>query len=324
MMIKQQYRSISFKSIKSVFTFTKKTPATELQKPLTSLPNATGAGAFVEPISYQVLGASSNLLNIKLPKSSILNIRYSNSQQKIIAMNGHINSMYTELARSNENNMIFQRCFNQKEPMSLLIAQNAQNSNFAIIETKKNNWVVKKSSLFAWSGPSIKPASSKLISSLVQMKGDGTFIVATPGQLTQIDLDNRESVQINTKTLVGYTTDKENIDETLSELQGNIRSVFDFGVGRASLPLKFNFLKKYNPIPASFFEDPTIRKISKVLSTVLNSIQTVISYVTIKVTKADKQGVFVELQGPKTIFLTNSVHIDDKILSETEIKKLIS
>lgn len=320
-MNRQQFRYISFKSIKSLFRSTEPTSSTELQKPLTSLPNATGAGAFVEPISYQALGVSSNLLNIKLPKSSILNIRYSNSQQKIIAMNGHINSLYTELATT-ANNIVFQRCFNQKEPMSLLITQNAQNSNFAVIDTNRKNWIVKKSSLFAWSGPTIRPTSSKVNSKLIQMNGDGTFIVATPGQIVQIDLDSDESIQVNTKTLVGYTTLKENINETLSELNGGAKSIVDLSVGRASFSSRFSWLKKYDPIPTTIFNDPNIKFFLEAIKNISKHIKNTASFIKLKVTKSDKKGVFIELSGPKTIFLTNSVHINDKILSEADIKKL--
>lgn len=320
----QQYRYISFKSIKSLFKSTEPTSSTELQKPLTALPGATGAGAFVEPVTYQVLGSSSNLLNIKLPKSSILNIRYSNLQQKIIAMNGHISSMYTELAKTTENSLIFQRCFNQKESMSLLITQNAQNSNFAVISTNKKHWIVKKSSLFAWSGATIKPTSSKMNPDLIQMNGDGTFIVATPGQIVQIDLDMGESIQVNTKTLIGFTTSKENIAETLSELNGGVRSIVDLSVGKAPLSSRFSWLKKYSPIPSTIFADPNLQKFLEVIRNTSKYIKSIISFIKVKLTKSDKKGMFIELKGPKTIFLTNSVHINDKILSETEIRKLIS
>lgn len=323
-MNRSQVRNISFKAIKSFFKSTEATPATELQKPLTSLPNATGAGAFVEPITYQVLGTGSNLLNIKLPRSSILNLRFSNAQQKLIAMNGHINSMYVELARLAESNLIFQRCFNQTEPMSLLIAQNAQNTNFAVIENSKSNWIVKKNSLFAWSGPSLRPTASHSSSNLIQMNGEGTFIVACPGQIMQIDLAENESIQVNTKTIVGYTANNNTIIDSITELDKGIKSVADLSVGKAPFSTKFAWIRNYIKLPPSVAHDPTVQNISKVFGSVGSFFQRIVSFAKVRMYTSKKDGLLVQLKGPRTIFLTNAVHIDDKILSDSEIRKLIS
>lgn len=321
----RQSRSISFQTIASFFKSTKPTPSTELQKPLTSLPNATGGGAFAEPITYQVLGASSNLLNIKLPKSSILNIRYSNSQQKIIAMNGHISSMYTELAKSTTNNLIFQRCFNQTEPMSLLISMNAENSNFAVIANKlKSKWIIKKSSLFAWSGSTIKPSSSDESSKLIQMAGEGAFVIATPGQLMQLDLAENESLQVNSKAIVGYTTTTANITEAIVELNSGIKSVVDVSIPKAPLSLRLNWMKRFIYIPASILENTTVKQFKQTTSTVTEFIKSTVNYVKAKLLSSKKTGYFVEVKGPRTVFLSNAINIDDKILTENEMKKLLN
>lgn len=325
-MIYQRSRSISFQSIKSLFRSTRPTPATELQQPLTSLPNATGNGAFVEPISFQVLGASSNLLNIKLPRSSILNIRYSNYQQKIIAINGHINSMYTELARSSENNLIFQRCFNQSEPMSLLMSLNAQNANFAVIKNLKHNWIIKRSSLFAWSGPSIKPTStsSNADANLIQMNGEGTFVVATPGQIIQIDLSDGESLQVNSKSLVGYSTHNNKISDSIAELNSSVKSVVDVSVKRAPLFLRLNWMRRYFSLPEKFWNDPIIHQITHTLGSVSKALKKFDNYVRAKLLSSKRSGYFIEVRGPRTIFLSNAVNVNDQILTDSEIKKLLS
>lgn len=313
----------------SIFRSTKPTPSTELQKPLTSLPNATGSGAFVEPISYQVLGSSSNLLNIKLPKSSILNIRYSNKEQKIIAMNGHINSLYTELARTNENNLIFQRCFNQKEPMSLLISMNAQSSNFAVINNNNNSkWIIKRSTLFSWSGSSIKPKTTDLNKNLVQMEGKGTFVVASPGQILQLNLKVNESLQVNSKSIIGYTTN-DTITDSIKKLNNNIRSVVDISVARAPISIRYNwinkYLKNYVTLPKlKFSDDPTVKQISKSFGLFTAKIKTIFNYFKAKLINSKKSGYFIEIKGPKTVFLTNAVNIDDRILTEKELKKLLT
>lgn len=323
-MIHQQSRSISFQSIKSLFKSTRPTPATELQQPLTSLPNATGNGAFVEPISFQVLGASSNLLNIKLPRSSILNIRYSNYQQKIIAINGHINSMYTELARSNENNLIFQRCFNQSEPMSLLMSLNAQNANFAVLNTLKFNWIIKRSSLFAWSGPSIKPASSDADANLIQMNGEGTFVVATPGQIIQINLSENESLQVNSKSLVGFSTTNDKISDSIAELNNGVKSVVDVSVKKAPLFLRLNWMRRYFSVPEKFWNEPTVHQITQTLSSMSRALKTFFNYVRAKLISSKRSGYFIDVKGPRTVFLSNAVNVNDQILTDSVIKKLLS
>lgn len=317
-----QTRNISFSSIKSLFTLTASTPGTKLEKPLTSLPMATGNGAFVEPITYQVLGSSSNLLNIKLPKSSILNIRYSNSQQKIVAMNGHITSMYTELARLKESNLIFQRCFNEKEPMSFLMANNAQNSNFAILDNTKANWVVRRSSLFAWSGPSIKPSTISKAGQSLLMKGDGTFIISTPGQIIQVDLTENESIQVNTKTIVAYTSNSKS--ESVPSLESEIESVVNLSIGIPPFLMRFNWIKKYIQIPQRLLENPNVKPVLDAISTLSTTFNQISTFIKENILPQDKTGTFIELKGPKTVFLTNSVHINDKILTDSEIKNLIA
>lgn len=317
-------RNISFQTLKSFFKSTKATPSTDLQKPLTSLPNATGSGAFVEPITYQVLGSSSNLLNIKLPKSSILNIRYSNSQQKIIALNGHINSMYTEFARSRNANIIFQRCFNQNEPMSFLIASNAENSNFAVIPNINSKWIVKKSSLFAWSGSSIKPSVSNSKSNALQLEGDGTFVIATPGKIIQIDLADDESIQVNSNSVIAYTSNDPNFDGSISELSNSAKSVVNLSLGKAPLLYRFNWLKKYISLPKRFWEDATVQTIHGGIESFFESLKKIARYVKYNILSSEKKGYFIDIKGPKKILLTNAIHVNDKILDDLEVKKLLS
>lgn len=322
MISKVQSRGISFSSIKSLFRLTDSTPATQLEKPLTSLPKATGNGAFVEPISYQVLGSSSNLLNIKLPKSSILNIRYSNSQQKIVAMNGHITSMYTELARLKESNLVFQRCFNEKEPMSFLMANNAQNSNFAVLDNNRSNWIVKRSSLFAWSGPSIKPYAITKDSQRILMEGEGTFIISTPGQIIQVDLDENEAIQVNTKTVVAYSSDSNAL--SLPHLESDFQSVVDLGIHIPPFFMRFNWIRKYLQIPKQLLENPNVKPVLNAFATLSKTFSKVLEFIKENVLPHDRTETFIELKGPKTVFLTNAVHINDKILTDSEIKKLIA
>lgn len=318
-----QRRKISFDSITSIFRRSSPTPATNLGKPLTSLPNASGAGAFSEPISYQVLGLSHNLLNIKLPKSSILNIRYSNTQQRIVAMNGDINSMYSEIAKINESNVVFQRCFNQTEAMSLLIAQNSENSNFAVANTEKSNWFVKRNSLFAWSGPSIKPYSKKS-SKLALMKGEGTFIISSPGQLIQLNLNENENIEINADVLVAYTSNKSDSIDTIDTLNAEHKSQTKLSVGGAPFKLRTEWISRYISIPSSIVNDPIYIKISTALSSVLGLFKSAFSFVKKEVIRADSGDLFINLKGPKTIMISNSVQVKDKVLSSEEIDKLIA
>lgn len=319
-----QKRYISFQSLKSIFKSTKPTPATELQKPLTSLPNATGLGAFVEPISYQVLGSASNLLNIKLPRSSILNIRYSNKQHKIVAMNGHINSMYNEIAKFKENNLIFQRCFNQKEPMSLLIASNAQNSNFAVVNCKNDDlkWYVKKTSLFAWSGFSIKPEFFNRSSNIVSIEGEGSFVLSSPGQVNQITLLQGETIHINSNSLIAYNSNNTILTESVLELNSGVKSVVNLGLPRVLITQRLSWIANYFSLPKSFWEDKTIRSIHKWYETFANGITRSIKFVYHKLFTRNT-GYFIEVQGPRTLFVTNAVHIEDHILTKEELRKLM-
>lgn len=294
--------------------------AVESPKPLTSLPLVTGAGAFIEPVSYQVLGSSHDLLNIKLPKSSILNIRYSNKQQKIVALNGKINSLYTEITKL-DSNIVFQRCFNEKEPMSLLIAQNSQNSNFAVVETNKTKWLVKKNSLFAWSGTSIKPSASKH-SKLAQITGDGTFVVSSPGQITQLVLDQNESIQVNSNVILGFTFDAQHASDIVNSTKNSTKSFVNLSIGKVPLSTRVTAFTKLFQLPEVIIADPTFKKIQVFLANVFTTIRKANSYFIGKLPKVNQKEVFVELKGPKTILISNSVQLSDNVLSDEQMKLL--
>lgn len=317
-----QSRHISFQSVKSLFRSTKPTAATDLQKPLTSLPNATGAGAFAEPITYQVLGAASNMLNIKLPRSSILNVRYSNKQHKIIGMNGHINLLYKELARLSGNNIVFQRCFNQTEPMSLLISSNAQNSNFAVVNNNNSKWIVKKPSLFAWSGPSIKPTTINKNSNSILVEGEGSFVISSPGQIAQIDLADGEAIHVNANSLVGFTNNNnKSIKESNLEFNNGVKSMVNLSLGKVPFSLKFPWIKKYIQLP-NLKDNEIIKFIVNASHNITVTFKKVVKFFGSK-SQPSKNGLFVEIKGPKTIFVTNAVHIDDPLLTKADLKKLL-
>ncbi|TID29738.1 hypothetical protein CANINC_001656 [Pichia inconspicua] len=313
-----QLRRLSIASVKDVFKRLIPVSGAESQQVLTSLPHVTGAGAFIEHVSYQILGSSHNLLNINLPKSSILNIRYSNKKQKIVALNGKISSLYTELTKL-DSNIVFQRCFNQTEPMSLLIAQNSENSNFAMVETNKDYWKLKRNSLFAWSGPSIEPHAIKH-SQFVQIKGEGNFIVSSPGQILQLILAENESIHINQSAIVGYTFKKDVISGGDDGFTSSNMSVVNLSSGKIAFLTYVATFTNHLKLPNSLMIDPSFEKFRTFLTKVNSPIKKSICYIKSVLPKVNQKELFVELKGPKTILLSNYFQMCDKSLTTEQIK----
>ncbi|GMM32310.1 hypothetical protein DAMA08_050550 [Martiniozyma asiatica (nom. inval.)] len=276
-----QRRHISI--LKSLFKSTRQTKSTPLSNP-TSLPQATGSGAFSEPISFQVLD---HLLNIKLPKSSILNIRYSNLQHKILALTSSTGSLtqglLTQLTKS--NGLIFQKCYNPKEAMAILMARN-DNGSFAVVEAKEK-WFVKKSNLLAWSGE--VENNGKLI-----QFSQNSFVISSVGKITQIGISNGESVYINPEGILAFTGTQS------TESRGGV----NLAIPRTSFAKKFSQWIDRVTYRANWLE------FLDYLKPLVFKSEEYIHWIQGKLVKKD---TFVEFKGPKTILISDGLFLKDGV-----------
>ncbi|ODV84951.1 hypothetical protein CANARDRAFT_199767 [[Candida] arabinofermentans NRRL YB-2248] len=301
----------------------------------TSLPTTTGAGAFASPITFEVLGNSQNLLNIKLPKSSILNLRYSNKNQKTLALNGSIADLYVELgklqSKESKSTMIFQRCFNSKNPLSILMSNCAQGASFAVNTINSgSSWVVKKDALLAWSGNHLDLDLSEKYGKLVGIKGSGSFVLSSPGQLLTVELNEGESISVNPASLLAYST--VGTVPVGDELKTGIRSLVELSVpGISGLSVLSRYFSKIKSVTVGAIQRLTALVKKSAKSSELYDQKTAffsglwsrMKRSTVKVINGSNQSYFVELKGPKTLLITNAIQLKDKILTEDEVSKLI-
>ncbi|KAG7703871.1 hypothetical protein KL949_003908 [Ogataea haglerorum] len=303
-----RHRQISLKSILASFKRIRKTE--EVNEPLKEIPSSTGSGASVEPVDFEVLGMTSSMLNIKLPNASIINLRYSNANQSVIALNGKVTSLAVELGKL-EGGLIFQRCFNTSGPMSILMANKLQNSNFTVVNVSKDTiWTVDRDSLVAWTGNYIDLTGER---KLVKVVGSGKIVLSSPGQTLQMTLQDGETVSVNPSTVVAYT----------GETPVGPRSIVDFAVPGIS------WLTKVCGSWASFtsyvrdkfqIQKPQIKVhpwISSAFSQTAGFARRVVNRLV-----TGNPDYMIEFSGPRTVLISDGVHFKDKIMTKEQIEKL--
>ncbi|KAG7806517.1 hypothetical protein KL921_004914 [Ogataea angusta] len=303
-----QHRQISLKSI--LASFKRIRNIEEVNEPLKELPKSTGSGAFVEPVDFEVLGKTSTMLNIKLPKSSILNLRYSNANQSVIALNGKVSSLVVELGKL-EGGLIFQRCFNTSGPLSILMANKLQNSNFTVVNVLKDtHWTVRRDDLVAWTGNYIDLIGER---KLVKVAGSGKFVLSSPGQTLQLTLQDGETVSINPSSVVAYT----------GETPAGPRSIVDFAVpGISWLTRVSDAWASLTSYVSDKFEirKPQI-KIHPWLSSAYSQTAGLVKRAVNRLVTGSPD-YMIEFSGPRTLLISNGIHLKDKIMTEEQIQKL--
>ncbi|ODV98028.1 hypothetical protein PACTADRAFT_185603 [Pachysolen tannophilus NRRL Y-2460] len=222
----QQVRFLSFRSLLS---FSKESPD---PKPIdVELVKGTGNGPFAETAKFEVIGTPASLLNIKLPASAILNIRYSNAISSVVGISGKLDNLTKELSLITSGiskPILYQRIYNTS-PINLLVANSLNFRNFVVLNLKNNeneNWVVSNSkNLIAWSGNYLNlklnpkkihgSSSNSYLSKFnaLDVDGEGIIALAGNGQLFKVELNQDESIYINPSALVAHKVNIGNIND---------------------------------------------------------------------------------------------------------------
>ncbi|VEU20655.1 DEKNAAC101590 [Brettanomyces naardenensis] len=127
--------------------------------------------------------------------------------------------------------------------MSILLSLNSQNANYSIIKTKDTGeqWIVKRDSLIAWSGNHLDISTTSRLSQVAQIKGEGTVAVASPGQISQIDLSEGESILLNPRSIVAYRTEGESFEDAADELSSGAKSLVDMSIPKVRVLSKIRY-----------------------------------------------------------------------------------
>lgn len=283
-------------------------------------PQATALGAFSEPLSFQVLGNSMDLLNIKLPQSSILNIRYNNARHNVVAVTG--DSKWDVALARDAAGLIFQRCYNPNGPLSLLLSSNGARGGSSYVVLDSGMWSVRKDALLAWShGVKLENISSNKLLSVTAQAGTDRVVIAAPGHMTQIGLEEGESIAINADCLVAVS----GIQSTLDVASAPSLAV---GVVPRGMQITQNLKRISAPLgrllPDTWSQSWTeFKALSWVQATkslwngITHGMRSVVHMV-----KPHKSEL-ITLRGPQTVFISNSMVAKDPLFVKNEITELI-
>ncbi|QPG75283.1 hypothetical protein FOA43_002634 [Brettanomyces nanus] len=162
--------------------------------------------------------------------------------EKVIAMNGEVEKMCVELAKLQSKDkthdlLVYQQCFNTSAPMSLLLSLNSQNANFSVVKSEKGNdsWIVRRDGLVAWCGNHLDVNLMSSISQLAQIRGEGSVAVASPGQIFKINLAEDETILLNPRSIVAYTSRFESINQSADEFTSGVKNMVDFSVPKVGI-----------------------------------------------------------------------------------------
>ncbi len=204
---------------------------------LKSIPEASDTGASTEPIRFNVLGDSFNILNVKVPRSAVFNIRSDTNRQYLISSTGEINKMEVDKFIINQNEgsrktIEYQSCINNSGPMSVLLGLNSQHANFSVLTASdQKRWMIRQDELSVWQDDAVEIHSVRSLSKFVQVSGKGKFAISSPGNIIEIQLAKDESIFLNPHAIVGYTNvvgnakpDNE-IENAANELISGLHSI---------------------------------------------------------------------------------------------------
>ncbi|CDK26158.1 unnamed protein product [Kuraishia capsulata CBS 1993] len=335
-------RQISFQSLKGLFGGS--STSSNISKPVTSLPKVTGLGPFSEKPKFEPIGTPANLLNIKLPTSSILNLRLDTNQHKTLAITGDVSSLVVELGKlSNSNKLIYQRCFNPSNPLSILLSSKSGNGNFLVLESNDTtSWgLVDSSSLIGWTGNHVDIEPLSLENSIlgssrgIHVKGqDGAIAISTMGQVLQLKLESEETIQLAPSSVVAYSISEAGTEPVFSEL-----TIPSLGVGSIDLLTKtragweqlksFTSTRILSPLNSKLKIPPLSVSIPWLAQINFGAVKKVWRYLggaLLRLTPLGRssENRVVEIAGPRTVLVTNyMVGNSGARLSRKEIEAVI-
>lgn len=168
-----------------------------------NLLQGTGSGPFIELPHFSPIGNPTNLLNVKLPQSSNLNIRLGS----LIAVNGdlkHLSTVNRKLSESTHYQIL--QC---QESTSLIIGgklkPNRQNHYKLIDIDYRDQWMVyNDENLIAWTGYNFELSKLEFLErwSSFQTSGKGIILVNDGNEIMEMDIVEGEKVILDTNSLI--------------------------------------------------------------------------------------------------------------------------
>lgn len=269
-----------------------------------NLPKGTGRGPFIEIPKFKPLGDPCRLLNITIPRFSLLNIKNGS----IVALNGHLEGL-----RSSQrilNNTTYQELLTEL-PISILISGASKSYSVIEIKDKEEKWTFfGEKNLIAWSGIDMDIHSRKHSDKIVsfESEGKGTIVIDGKGELFDITLEKDEVVFINPESLIAT-----NVDVAVSTLN-NSWAITSFG----RFPRPFHIIRQYydkarrsflSALTSSFRNlrsNPTFDKVCVYWSRFVTYIKlSVINWML-------DRPIYLKAKGPGRLLISNTIHLSNR------------
>lgn len=293
------------------------------------LPTGTGSGPFIELPEFKAIGPASNMLNVKMPQSSSLNIRTG----ALIAMNGDLNGLTSTNRQLNDGGMYYQ-VLQSEESVSLLIGgkngSNAMN-NYSIIEVenKADRWIIlRDESIIAWTGYDFDIIPTNITKKLnsVQTVGSGKVLVSDYNTILQVELQPEDKILISAGSLVAtngdiqFTTIKNSsklpkISIPQLKLPQLVTSLFG-NIGRG---VKSQYSKLSQKLGILEFNQYISQQWVRFKYFIRNTILFLNIYL---VNRLFSKSIFMEITGPCKLLMSTNINTSNKMFTKPEINKI--
>ncbi|ODV92558.1 hypothetical protein CANCADRAFT_15129, partial [Tortispora caseinolytica NRRL Y-17796] len=182
-----------------------------------NVPTLHGSGPFAASPKFAAVGSPATLVNINLPASSNLFIR----KGSLVSLNGNLKDITSTLSLLNPvtrgltaTPTLYTKITSLSSVNILLGSRSSAFDTFTVLSLDgRADWkVTQKSGVYAWSGPSLS-VSTKLDSKMnfanwatTLLSGRGQVALLAKGQVYQIKVEEGESIAINPRSLLAYST----------------------------------------------------------------------------------------------------------------------
>ncbi|CAH6723807.1 hypothetical protein CLIB1444_20S01178 [[Candida] jaroonii] len=294
-----------------------------------NLLQGTGNGPFIELPHFSPIGNPTNLLNVKLPQSSNLNIRLGS----LIAVNGDLKHLSTVNRKLSESTYF--QILQCQEATSLIIGgklkPNRQNHYKLIDIDYRDQWMVyNDENLIAWTGYNFELNKFEFLDrwSSFKTSGKGIILVNDGNEIMELDVLEGEKVIVDTNSLIA----SNNLPSRFSILKNDSKLP---PLPKISWPFTApQFLKRFNNYLAiqtkktieNMGLSSTVGDINFVMRRIKYFFQNGLLFLQLNViNKLFRKSIMIEFQGPcKVLTSSNATAPNGKNFTKEEINKIFN
>lgn len=294
-----------------------------------NLLTGTGNGPFIELSQFHPLGTGSDLLNVKMPQSSNLSIRYGS----LIAMNGNLKGVSSVPRKLGES---YYQILQSEESVSLLIGgkikPNCMN-NYLVVEVEKGErWTVfNDHNLVAWTGYDFLVLPQKVVEkwNSVLTEGRGRMLLNDGNRMYEVEIQPDEKMYLSPNSLIASNQQIDFVPLKTDNKMPTINSMVKY----VRVPKMPNWIKNLK-IKVGAFISKISMPVSPETKDFLHHYATRTRYHISNVALFVRlyllnwlfsKPIFVEVKGPGKVLISGNIHTKNNIpLTKQEINIIYS